>query len=208
MTNELTIESARNWTDDQIRKAIVSGLDGMAESLLAACIAVTVAKERGIDVGKLAKMYDNAELIAGGKLSPKAAQRIGTHKKMIAAMVGLPFDLQERLAEGQKVKIAYRDKHTGAVRYAEQSIFEMDDIRLRLAFTDGGITPLEEQGKAVLVHVAFAEPAPKKAKIKPDAKTGELIIGKTRVSQDDLKQALAVLGLRISPIYGRTQRKA
>ena len=199
MTNELTIESARNLSDAQLLQSILDGLRSMGDALRSACIAVTVARERDIALPVLPKAFDYAEQIISGRLSPRAAFTLCRYPFTVATVLDMPHDLQERLADGEKVKIAV--KINGSVRYAERSIWEMNAKQLRLAFQDGKIVPHEEQGTALHQNPYFDDAASKAVKVKSDRKTGEIIVGRARVKPEDMHQALADLGLMVVPIY-------
>jgi hypothetical protein len=205
VTNELTIENARNLTDAELLKAIYAGLSALGDALMEPCIAILVLKERDVKLPWLPKVFDYAEHIVSGALSPVAALTLCRFPFTVAPVMAMPRDLQERLARGEKVKIAFKDK--GAVRFAERSIWEMSAKQLRLAFADGKIVPWKEQGTELHTNPYFEEPAPKRTMPRYDRKTGQLVIGRARLAIEDLHQALAEAGQMIVPIYGKAQRK-
>lgn len=200
MTNELTLESARNLSTSDLLNALAEGLMGMADTLRKAAIAYVVLKERGAAPPIVPNVLDSAEHIATGRLSPAAALRLGGRGMFLAKhIMDLPHDLQNRLADGEKVKIARRSAN--GIQSAECSIYKMEAVELRLAFTEGKVTPWEEQ--AGWLHTSGYAAPPKKVKIRSDVKAGEIIIGTKRIRHDDpdLRQALANLGLMVVPIY-------
>jgi len=205
VTNDFTLESARNLDNAQLLQAIADGLQGAADSLHKACVAVAVAQERGITLPKLPQVFDYAKQIAEGALSPRAAMTLCRFPFVVAAVRGFPHELQESLADGMKVKIAVMVN--GRVQSAERTIWEMSAIQMRTAFDDGKIVPWDRQGEW-LIKSGYVEPAQAKPEKAPrfDRVTGQIVDGKKRRNIDDYRQAFAEAGFKIEPIYKQSRR--
>lgn len=200
MTNDLTLESARNLTDIQLLAAIASALSEAADGLLCACVAVSVAKERGIELPMLPDVFRYALEVADGRLSARAAMTLARYPFVIRAVMNVDHAMQERLADGEKIKIAVRIN--GHIQSAERSIWEMSQMQMRVAFTDGKITPWEQQGEW-LHKSGHVDPVKgsKRAKIKTNPIAQELVVTSGRISIDDLRSALLPMGLQIIEVY-------
>ena len=206
MTNDFTLESARNLDNAQLLQAIADGLQGAADSLHKACVAVAVAQERGISLPKLPQVFDYASQIAEGALSPRAAMTLCRFPFTVAPVLGMPHEMQDRLADGAKLKIAVMVN--GRVQSAERSLWEMSAVQLRVAFDDGKIVPWEQQGEWLIKsgHVEVKE-TPARKPPRYDKATGQIVDGKVRRNLEEYRQAFAEAGFRIEPIY-RTNRRA
>jgi len=208
MTNELTIESARNLTDAQLLSALASGLNAAADGIMRASIAVVVATERGITLPKLPEVFRYAPEIASGALSARAAMTLAAYPFTVRAVLSMSHEMQEQLADGMKVKIAVRIN--GRIQSAERTIWEMSQMQMRVAFTEGNITPWEEQGEWLLKsgHVEGSH-APTVPVPRFDKKSGKIVIGRRRLNIEDFRQAFLEAGYLISPAYaGKRKRTA
>lgn len=195
------LETARNMTNDQLADALKGGLEMSAEGALKACIAITVLEEREVPLPMLPEGFRYARDIAEGRLSAHAAMILGSKADLIKAVMPLPLKEQDAIADGKKIKVAV--KLDGRVMNKDMSIFQMSQMQLRLVFSDEGITPASEQGEW-LHKTGYKEPVPKatKCKLAVDSKTSEILIGRNRVTVDDLIPQLAALGYSVKPIYG------
>lgn len=194
MTNDLTLDAARSLTDAELARVLASALADAAHGFGRACVVVAVMRERGITLPRLPASYLHAEAVAAGTLSARAALAIGKYVFLAKALIGLPHDLQDRLAEGEKIKIAVRVG--GRIQSAERSILEMEQMQLRVAFTDGQVTPWEQQGEWLL-RSGYEAPNRKPRLPRFNAKTGE--IGGYKI--EAYMQAFAAAGYQIVPIY-------
>lgn len=200
MANDLTLESARNLTDAQLLSALLSGITAAADGTKSACVAVCIAKERGIDLPILPEVFRYALEVADGRISARAALTLARYPFAIRAVMGMDHGLQDRLADGEKVKIAVRVN--GRVQSADRTIWEMSQMQMRVAFTDGQITPWEQQGEW-LHKSGYVEPVEgkKRAKIKVNPIAQELAVTSGLISIDDLRAALLPMGLQITEVY-------
>lgn len=206
MKNELTLETARNLDTAALLQLLVAGLTVAADGILRASMAVCILKERGVYLPKLPEVYDFASHIADGRLSPRAAMTLARFPFTVQSVLDLPHDMQDRLADGEKIKIAV--KVNGRIQSAERSIWEMSAIQMRLAFTDGKVVPWEEQGEW-LHKTGYVDAAPvKRVTVKADKKTGEIVVGRARIAVEDLQQPLLDLGFVISKAYKAKMPKA
>lgn len=204
MENNLTLETARGMETAQLLGALHDALKMAAENTYRACVAVTVLEEREVPLPMLPQVYRYARDIAEGRLSAYAGLTLGQHKlDLIKAIQKLPIDMQDEIADGKRIKVAV--KVDGRVQSRELTIFEMTQLQMRLAFSEGGITPWEEQGE--WLHKAAPEklaekPIERKPTISVDSKTREIIIGRQHLTVDDLIPALSALGYVTKPAYG------
>jgi len=106
-------------------------------------------------------------------------------------------------AERKRIAALARDRINGRVQSREATIFEMSQMQMRLAFSEDGITPWEQQGE--WLHKAnYREPAAEKAKVRiaVDSEKGDIVVNRTHVTVDELIPALAALGFAVKPLYG------
>jgi len=200
MTNELTLEQAREMADAALIEALQAGLEMSEDGIRRACIAVAVLEERGAALPMLPEVFRYAQSIATGQLSAHAGLILGRFPYAVQAVLKLPRELQDRIADGEKVKIAVMVK--GRVQSAEATIFEMSQMQMRLAFEDGRITPWEQQGE-YLHKNPQAHAAPKvQVQVRVDRETREIVVNRTHVTVDALIPALAALGFTVKPAYG------
>lgn len=206
MVNEMTLESARNLDNAQLLWMIKNGLSGAADRIRDACIGVAVARERGISLPTLPSVFDYATQIADGRLSARAAMTLARFPFTVTPIIGMPHDLQDRLADGEKIKIAV--KVNGRIQSAERSIWEMSGVQIRAAFDDGKIVPWEKQGEW-LHKSGYEEPtAPKSTPPRFDRKSGKIVVGRQRLDIEDFRQAFLEAGFVLRPAYeGRRERK-
>ena len=201
MKNELTLETAASLSNEELLAALANALSDAVDGVARACVAVAVLRERGhpLPTDLLPEVYRYAKEVAEGVLSPRAALTLARFPFMVKAIQHLPHDLQERLAGGEKVKIAV--KVNGRIQSAERTILEMSPMQMRLAFADGKITPWEEQG-AWLLKSGHEEPSATRKQPVPrfDVKSG-LIVARGSYKVEDFMQALGAAGYQIVPIY-------
>lgn len=201
MTNQFSLESARNLTTEQLIAAMREGFALSEDGVLRACVSIAVLEEREVELPMLPEVYRYAREIAEGRLSPHAGLILGRLPFAIRAVLPLPLSLQDEIADGRKVRVAV--KIEGRVSSRELTIYEMSQLQMRLAFSDEGIEPWERQGE--FLHKASAEllgeAVPSSPKIRVDPETGHIIVGRTRLSVDDLLPALAALGYVVKPAY-------
>lgn len=202
MINHLTLEAARAMANEDLVAAMREGFMMAEKGILTACVSICVLEERGVDLPMLPDVYRHAREIAEGKLSAHAGLILGRFPFAIKAVMPLPITLQDEIADGKKIKVA--TKADGRIRCLDLTIFEMSQMQMRLAFSDEGITPWEQQGEWLLKtghQEAPVSAAAKKASIAVDAKRGDIVVGRTHVSVDDLIPALAALGFAVKPLY-------
>jgi hypothetical protein len=201
MTNELTLDDARAMTDNEILAAIKTGLERQADGLRHACIGVFVAEERGIELPILPQAFAYAAEIAEGTLSPHAAIILARFPFTIRAVMGLPLAMQDEVANGRKVKIAVSDN--GRVSSREMTIFEMSQDQMRMAFSDEGITPWEQQGEWLIKSGKAKERPKAKMAVFKVNKEGDMVVSRLGVfSECDLIQILASRGYLLKRIPG------
>ena len=198
MKNEFTLEAARNLNDAQILAALTSALSLAADGIFQACIAVCVARERGIELQKLPAVFKYATDIAEGRLSARAAMTLARFPFTVKAVLAMDHAMQERLADGEKVKVAV--KVNGRIQSADRTIWEMTQMQMRVAFADGQIVPWEQQGEW-LHKSGYSEPVKQAKPPRYDKKAGQIVIDRKRYAVEDFHQCFAEAGLRLVPIY-------
>ncbi|PZX03768.1 hypothetical protein [Celeribacter halophilus] len=204
MTNEFTLENARNLTDQQLVDALKEGLAMSEEGIRHAAISVAVLEERGRDMSMLPDTFRYAREIAEGQLSPHAAWLLARIPHAIRSILPLPLDMQDEIADGMKIKIAVRKD--GRTMSDERTIYEMSQLQMRLAFSETGISPFDNQAKWLIQNEANGDKHRNTPKITA-TKSGEIIVGRTHLTVDDLIPALSALGYVVKPIYGRKKIK-
>lgn len=176
-----------------------------ADGLRHAAIALTVLREKGLaPTIQLPAALKFAEEIAEGKLSPLAALTMGGMDRL-RALFGLDLEFQDRLAQGEKVKIARLVD--GRIVSAEVPVRDMTDTEMRLAFEDGRVTDWQVQGQWLLQNRAKAQAkraAP--VKVRADLDERKIVVGKSRIAVADLAPALAALGFELRPINATLRR--
>lgn len=212
MKNHLTLESARNLTDDHLFAALRDGLSMSEDGIRHAAISVTVLEERGRDMSMLPDTFRFSREIAEGELSAHAAWLLARIPFAIRAILPMPTDMQDQIADGKRIKVAV--KKDGRMMHKDLTIFEMSQGQMRLAFSDDGIVSAEEQGQflhkateEVLHKIGMLPPAKVRPKISVDAGAGDIVVGRTHISVDDLMPALAALGYIVKPAYGSKKIK-
>lgn len=214
MKNHLTLESARNLTDEQLVAALRDGLSMSEDGIRHAAVSVAVLEERGRDMSMLPDTFRFAREIAEGELSAHAAWLLARIPFAIRSILPLPTDMQDEIADGKRIKVAV--KKAGRMMHEDLTIFEMSQGQMRLAFSEDGIVSAGEQGQ--FLHQASDEALQKaglgrkanaavKPKISVDAESCEIIVGRTHLSVDDLMPALAALGYVVKSAYGSKKLK-
>jgi hypothetical protein len=161
------------------------------------------------DLAMLPPVFDHYREIAEGKLSAHAAWVHNGAPTVISALIGLPHDLQDRLADGEKIKIAVRNKE-GRIVSDERRLDEMTGAELARAFRNGHVIDWTYQGEAL---VRAHNEAPEGGKAKPprvtiDPETQMVMVNRTRVPDDLLFAALLQRGLMVKPVYSKPMRVA
>jgi hypothetical protein len=205
MTNEFNLENARNLTDEQLVASLKEGLEMSEDGIRHAAISVAVLEERGHDMGMLPDTFRYAHEIAEGKLSAHGTWLLARIPHAVRSILPLPVDVQDEIADGKKIKIAVRKD--GRMMPEERSIYELSQMQMRLAFDDNGLASFDSQAKWLIQRESgkMADPA-KPVKITA-TKNGEIIVGRSRITVDDIIPALAALGYAVKPIYGRKNIK-
>lgn len=205
MTNELTVELARNLSDEQLQAALAGAFERKADAFKSACVALNEIMTRGIEPrgipsGMIFRLTDICRDVAIGAMSPLVA--LECHSlPMARAIARLPMEMQEEVIMGRRIKIAEVGKD-GRVGSREVTVREMKIDTMRLVFSEDGITPWEEQGEW-LIRSGKAKPQPRRLpRMGHDPKTYELRINGYRLRPDDLIPHLAAVGYELRKIRG------
>ncbi|MBB4207270.1 hypothetical protein [Roseinatronobacter bogoriensis] len=199
MTNELTLDQARDMDAAALRAIFDEALSQLDLFLRDACICYLALLDQGAELPLLHPAFRHAEAIATGALSPRVAMRHATNRNIIGAMAGLPLDLQDRLVDGEKVKIAVMSDQ-GRIHSDEVCLEQMSPEQMRRAFGADGVRDWQVQGELLIKGQSVqSSRAPSKPVIRVDRETRDIIINRVRVSPEDLEPAFAALGLQVKP---------
>lgn len=204
MQAEITLDTARNMSLDELKTLWAEGMRMKAEGFRRACIALTILLERGIEIpGTLQTAFRYHEDVANGTLSPHAVLELAAVPVAFTALRGMPHERQDAIANGEKIKIAVRNKD-GRIVSAERTIREMSPLEIRLAFSDGKVVDWSMQGEwyTKQPRTVTETDSRKKPDIRVDSKTKEIVIGRSHLTVDDLIPALSALGFVVKPAYG------
>lgn len=199
------LAAARGLTVDALRAHLKDALGRIEDGFRAACIYVTALRERGEALPVLPAAFSFAADVAEGVLSPHAVMALADRPGALRQMRVLPHEWQDRLADGEEIAVAMRSD-AGRISSRKMTVADRDmtEAIMRLAFSEDGITPLEEQ-QAFLHRQGNVIPMrPKSAfrlRIEDDGET--LKASRATFTMDELKRALAAEGLMIKPIYGQ-----
>lgn len=200
MKNDLTLDAVLKMSEAESLSLLLAANAENADGFRRGCILVAARRQLGFSLPNTQDVYRYADQVADGRLSANAAWVFGARPFMINAIMGLDHEWQDRLAGGEKIKIAV--KVDGRIRSAEKGILEMSQMQMRLAFCDGKITPWEEQGEWLLKS-GYIEPDTirKPAVPKYSEKQDRIMIGGKAYMVEDFMQAFGAAGFQIVPIY-------
>lgn len=207
MDDDLTLETAAGLGTDDLLAGLRSAQSCAEGGLRRACVFAAVLEERGVDLPMLPPVFRHARQIAEGRLSAHAAWILVDDPFVIRAIAPLPPDLQDRLADGEQIKIAVQTAQ-GRVVSAERKIFEMTRPQMQRAFDDGRILDWTRQGELLIKgHNAAPDGAPPRLpRVKIDPETQMITVNGVKVPDELLIAAFAAKGMQVKPIYARPIR--
>ncbi len=182
-------------TSDELKRELQSCLTLTIDSMRRMASIVKELEERGEDLGDLKlALLNHLRRIAHGQLSAAALVRFSSRPDVLSKVAALPLPDQERLASGDKVRLAVR--HEGSIELQSFDPLDLTRDQLSQAFGRGAMRSQSEQ--VAIIESRAARPAKESAginagRMRVDKTRNGLILGRTFYSADEILTLLAQL---------------
>lgn len=188
-------EELHAFSTKRLREELARTLHLSAAYLRRLAVIVRLLEERGEDLSDLKlDLLPYLRLIAHGQLLPELLVQHGHSPLLIRMARALPIPDQARLASGEPVPLAIRQRD-GTIDHRMVNPSYLTREQMTLVFSMGRIRPIEEQIVVLEARGRAQEPrleTPRGA-VRPDLKRGGIVVGRTFVPVADVVQALAAL---------------
>lgn len=179
---------------EQLRGELARSLQLNAAQLLHLAAVWRELERRGEDLTDLRSgMGAYLPMIAGGRLAADAVVKFAGQPTLLRAMFDLPLDLQQELVNGKPLPVLGLDT-AGNPRVTELPAYSLTAAQVRQVFGPARIRDQREQ-EAVLVQTVTrkkaARAAAPQARVRFDAQSDQLVIGRTRLPVASVFEALA-----------------
>lgn len=193
--SELRKELAKLSVDD-LRKALIQGLQATAANFLRLAFIVRELEERGDNLSELnSRLLTYLRLIAHGQLSAAVLVKFQGSQLIIEKVAALPMPDQLRLAEGQSIRLVVRDGSSYTHRMVQP--LEMTPEQISQAFTRGAIRSEPEQINYLESKSRTAKDSKSNRRgVSPCPERGGILAGRYFIGKEDALRALAGLGTK------------
>lgn len=193
--NAVALDLAKIPTE-QLQEELRRTLEVTVESLVRTAAIVRELEHRGIDLSELRiGLAGYLRQIAHGRLSAKAVVRFAERPLLLRAVSDLPLEEQERLADGEPVKLAVFGDH-GQVDHRMVDPLDLSADQIRLIFGGPVIRSVSQQVPLLedrRVRATRRASSPASGRITADRERGGLIVRKTFFPIAEVIQAMAGL---------------
>lgn len=185
------IDELSSVPSDVLKERLVDALANAVSGLREAAQIVRVLEERGEDLSEFrGGLFSYLPRIAYGQVLPEVVVRFAGSAYLMNRVAQLPIPEQKRLGDGGMVDVVVRRGDHFDTR--KMSPLSLGHDQLRQVFAGGFLRTVPEQ----IAHLeADGNPEPtfapsKPVKVKADARTGTLKVGRHEVPIDDALKAI------------------
>jgi hypothetical protein len=194
-------------TDAELMRAIRTRLKLTVEALEELAELIREARRRNLSLAEFnSGMLRRARAVAEGKLAAELVVKFADEPKKLDALVGVPLEMQKRLANGETLPLVVLDRTTGDTKIEERNLRHLTAPQTRQMFREGRFVPPAEQRRDVKAIAAASKPhaspgatnPANRIPIAPDLETGHIRVGAYRIHARAFFPALKALGYTIA----------
>lgn len=188
---ELDVDRYSGIESDQLRRMLADCLSRAVDGLRDAAAIVRVLEERGEDLSEFrGGLFNYLPRIAYGQVLPEVIVRFAGSAHLMSRIAQLPIPQQKRLGDGGMIDVVVRRGDHFDTR--KMSPLSLGHEQIRQVFAGGFLRSVPEQ-IAYLEADSTPEPAfpsAKPTKVRADARTGTLRIGRHEIKADEALKAI------------------
>jgi hypothetical protein len=189
---------------EELRAELAQGLRLTAQYLLRLALIVRTLEERGEDLSELrVGLIGYLRKIAYGQVLPEVVVRFAEYPLLIRRISALPLPEQQRLAEGEPIKVFLR-RDDGEIDHRLADPLKLTSGQVIQVFAADHVRDQQEQ--LLLLEDRRNRPAKKQgrvsSRVRADRERGGILVGRAFVAAADALAALADLHPEIGPLDG------
>lgn len=199
MTRRVT--KLNNLSSEALRRRLATLLVRTHENIVEICDILLEQQDRGeLDPSMRKGVLQWYRAIAQRQLHPDVVLFLAGDASRVRSMIGLPLDLQRRLARGEPVTLATHNER-GDIVAEDKRIERMTRREFNLAFAPGELRPFAAQKALLAVRGARGTSTRRSSvpiNIRVDVATEEIVVGQLRLRAAEVALALGQLGFRVT----------
>lgn len=181
-------------TTEELRRELAQSLQLNARQLLHLAAVWRVLESRGEDLNDLRSgMGAYLPMIASGRLAANAVVKFAGQPTLLRAMLDLPLDQQQEIVNDKPLPVLGLDT-AGDTRVTHLPAYSLTAAQVRQVFGPARIRDEREQEAVLVQTVTRKKAAPSAAprsRMRYDAQSDQLVVGRTRIAVASLFEALA-----------------
>src|SRR5690606_32958090 len=186
------VSALNAMSTEQLRGELARSLQLNAGQLMHLAAVWRVLESRGEDLSDLrAGMGAYLPMIAAGRLDPNVVVQFAGQSTLLRALADIPLDRQKAIAAGENLRVITLDKN-GEPEPVEMPAYALTAAQVRQVFAPGKLRDEKEQAAQLLQTTTRKRKARTAAgpRVRHDAATDQLVIGRTRISVGEVLAAL------------------